>query len=286
MGEQIQDKKQKVPTLSICIVTLNNLEYTKLLIAGLHKNTVNSFEILLYINCASWDFIKLAAEWKEQGKIKEFAHIGRNQFVPFPMNTLVTRWATGEFIVYLDDDVYPVPSWDVALCKKVNPDIFYQYLSPVLFSWRNAGENIGAEDVYNSWSVGESYVNFDVELFEKQWKEKRTVTKDSNNVCGNYMIRRALYNQLGGYDHKITWGWDADMKANLWDVAYNSQNLFEFRAVADCCFYHFRCNSIVRVGRPRQSGNYQFKEKWGISISEWDKLSKQNQVPINLDGDM
>lgn len=259
--------------LSIVIVSLDNPAYFNLLMYGLVKNTRTPFEVLLHINSPSQEFYDVAMRWILRGDIVKYSESVRNVGVATPANELFAN-ATGDYFVFLDDDVYPAPGWDEALLKKVNPKIKCQYLSPILFQPIDA-QTPDAEKAYNLKSFGTTFDTFDDTSFNATWKESRNIMRDTQGVCGNFFMSASLWQELGGYDATLYRGYDIDLKANVWNHGLLQYGKFEFRAVADSCLYHFAHIGHNKTGFDDQiQFTNTFQEKWKMTPGEfWNKAT-------------
>ena len=85
---------------SIIIPTLNNLNYLKLCIKSIKKNSYYNHEIIVHANVAedgTLDFLK-------ENKIK-YTHTSYNSGIPKGVNIAASK-ATTKYIVYGHDDFY------------------------------------------------------------------------------------------------------------------------------------------------------------------------------------
>ena len=100
--------------LSIVIQTFNNLEYLKLCLESLEKNSREKHQIILHINDGSdgtVDFIKK--------KNIKFTHSPKNLGLCSSIN-LAAKLSSSNFILYSHDDMYFCPLWDKILLDEVN----------------------------------------------------------------------------------------------------------------------------------------------------------------------
>ena len=113
--------------LSIIIPTFNNLNYLKLCLKSIEKNSKYYHEIIIHINDGSdgtLDFIK-------NKKIK-YTFSKTNIGLCSSINTAVSL-SVNKYILYCHDDMYFCPGWDEALKKEI--DIIkhdYFYLSGIM----------------------------------------------------------------------------------------------------------------------------------------------------------
>ena len=98
---------------SVIIPTFNNLNYLKLCILSLKKNSIHDHELIFHINegvDGSLDFIK------DLGY--KFSYSKKNDGVCVAFNE-AAKLATKKFIVLGHDDMYFCPGWDKIFCQEL-----------------------------------------------------------------------------------------------------------------------------------------------------------------------
>ena len=234
--------------ISILIPTLDNQEYLECLLNSVEKHTVVEHEVLIHYNT-----------------------VEDNLGLPKAIN-LLGRKATGDYICYLNDDMYVGPGWDEALLKKVNPTIYYQYLTAAMFEPQYT--NICMNSPMN---YGRYPDEFREEDFLKEWKEVRRIKEDIVSPYCPIFVTKALWDEVGGYDEKYfpCYGTDPDFAAKIYFAALKKRANYEFRAVADACVYHFQCITTDRIPNNaiyRAQAVQTFQKKWGL---DWGTFYKQ-----------
>jgi len=154
--------------ISILIPALDNVEYMKIGIPAVRKHTTNPYEILVYANDISPKMKEYAL--KESFDVFEYSH--ENKGIAAAVNAL-GRQAKGDIVFFLNDDMYVAPGWDKALVRKVNDDIFYQYLTPCLFEprWENPTMN-------TPFDYGRTPETWQEQKFLSEWWGLRQIKKD------------------------------------------------------------------------------------------------------------
>src|SRR6476661_6751820 len=108
---------------SILIPTWNNLEYLKLCISSIRKNSFFKHQIIVHVNegkDGSLDWIK------EQPDI-DYSYSKENIGVCYALNSCRTIAETS-YILYINDDMYACPGWDKSLdeeIKKIGHKYFF-----------------------------------------------------------------------------------------------------------------------------------------------------------------
>ena len=108
---------------SIIIPTLNNLDYLKLCINSIKKNSSFNHEIIVHVNLGEDGTI----EFLKKSNI-QYTHTSYNAGIPEGVNK-AAKIANTNFIVYAHDDFYFLPGWDKAFLNEINlmPNNLYYF---------------------------------------------------------------------------------------------------------------------------------------------------------------
>ena len=99
--------------ITIVIPTFNNLEYLKICIESIKKNSSYTHDIKLHIN----DGNDGTLDYAKQNKI-DFTHSKQNIGLCSAINK-VCSIVNDEYILYAHDDMYFCPDWDVSLINEI-----------------------------------------------------------------------------------------------------------------------------------------------------------------------
>lgn len=255
--KETKELRGRKPLFSILIPTWNNLEYLKLCIASIFKNSSFQHQIIVHVNEGTDGTL----EWvKEQGV--DFTYSEQNIGVCFAMNTM-RRKVTTDYIFFVNDDMYLLPNWDVALwneiCSLEGNSFFYlsssiiQPFTPpkrgmgLLRNYGNRPDNFQEESLLNdcqSFSVGD-------------WQGA------TRPPC---LVNKDVWDLVGGYSIELTpgMGSDPDFTAKLYFAGVR-----HFKGLGDSWAYHFESKSTKKVAK----NDYlpQFLFKWGITNSGMHK---------------
>jgi len=226
--------------ISILIPTLDNPEYLQCVVDSIKKHTTVEHEVLIYHNTKEKN-IGLAAAINKLGK-----------------------QVTGEYICYLNDDMYVTPGWDVGLLAAVNPNIHYQYITAPMFEPQYANPCMNAPIDY-----GRTASTFREADFLREWKDVRRIKEDIVSPWCPIFVSKALWDEVGGYSEEYfpCYGTDPDFAAKIYFAALKKGANFEFRAVADVGVYHFQAITTDRLPnaqRYRDMAKQIFIGKWGM----------------------
>jgi len=255
--------------ISIVLPTLHGDNYTNWCLKSLRENTVNDIQILVHGNEGSPELEKICKQWD----VDYYQRSNFNLGIAKPTNELAAR-ATGEYIMYTNNDIYSAPGWDVPLLNRVNDDIFYQYLTPVMFERQFNNPSMNAP-----MDFGDAPENFREEEFIETWRDKRKITEDIISTWGPPFMKKALWDHVGGFceDYFPGWGTDSDLVATIYNTArdYHNPQPHEFRGVSDCGLYHIQSVGLNKVkdGAMYQATAIQiFQRKWGMGAMDMYKM--------------
>ena len=248
--------------ISIIIPTFNNLDYLKLCIHSLKKNSFYKNEILLHINEGTDGTIEYAKKNDliySHSKINDGLCVGCNK---------IAKKTSKDYILYSHDDMYFLPNWDLVLMnevKSLNTKNFY--LSSIMINGDprlNGHLNLDAGDtIYN---FNENY------LLENYKKLKHPDFQGS--TWAPHLIHRELWDDVGGFSEEFSpgIGSDPDLNMKLWN---NGVRIF--KCLGESKVYHFGSITIRKKGstifKKNQGSlaNKIFLLKWGVSIKFFKK---------------
>jgi len=232
---------------SVIVPTFNNLEYLKLCLNSLRKNSQFKHEILVFINDGSDGTLKFV----KNEKIK-FIHSPKNLGLCYAVNRCA-EIVNNEYIVYAHDDMYFCPGWDVEFYNEIkkhskDKDFFL------------SGTMIQPFDSFINLNCGTNIYNFD---------EKKLLNKfnsiEFNDFQGTTwapsLIPLKTWNKVNGFSEEYTYGLgsDPDLNMKLWNIGTRL-----FKGLGNCRVYHFGSLSLRK--KVWNDGHKIFLLKWGITI--------------------
>ena len=255
---------------SIIIPTFNNLEYLKVCLNSIKKNSKFNHQIIPHVNVGD-DGTK---DFLISEKI-EFTFTEYNSGICEGMN-LAAKKSKFDYILYAHDDFYFCPNWDLALkneVEKIGHNNFY--LSGIMMNngplKLDCGNNL---DTFNEKKLLENYSK--VNHFDFQ-----------GSTWAPHLIHKTLWNKVGGFSEEYFpgTGSDPDLNMKLWKCGVRI-----FKGLNNCKVYHF--GSIVTrkyknhptiITESGSRGGKIFLLKWGITIKFFKKyflLSDQKFLNI------
>ncbi|HEV3105502.1 MAG TPA: glycosyltransferase [Trinickia sp.] len=249
---------------SIIIPTWNNLPYLKLVIESLRRHSRHAHQIIVHVNDGSDGTLA----WVREAGIEHTAS-PENIGICHAVN-LAAACARGEYIVYMNDDMYCCPGWDEALLRRIGemPSSLFllsgTMIEPVATGnpcvvVRNFGrdaENFRASDL----------VTAAPELFRADWR---------GATWPPTLVHRDWWFKVGGYSSELSPGMssDNDFSMKLWDAGCRI-----FLGVGDSLVYHFQQKSTGKV--VKNDGRRQFLQKWGMTQSTFDRYYLRRGQPV------
>ena len=245
---------------SIIIPTFNNLDYLRLCLMSIRKNSKYNHEIIIHIN----EGIDGTLEFlKSQNYKTTFSK--KNSGVCVAFNEAVKK-ATKEYIILAHDDMYFCPKWDVVFENELKK-------LPKNYDFFLSGTMVQPFESYINLNCGTTIENFN----EKKLLEKLPGIK-FNDFQGTHwqpsLIPVKTWNKVGGFSEEFSpgLGSDPDFNMKLWNIGVRL-----FKGLGNCRVYHFSSMSLRK--KAWNNGAKTFLLKWGISIKFFKKhYLKSDQV--------
>ena len=243
---------------SIIIPTLNNINYLKVCLDSLNKNSSLNNEILVHVSIGNDG----TTEYLKQKKIN-YTFTDYNAGICEGVNTAAKK-SKMDYILYAHDDFYFCPNWDVILKNEIysiGHDRFY--LSGTMI---NNGQI--------SFDCGQTYLDFNEEKFLTNYK-KYNFYDFQGSTWAPHVIHKKLWNDVGGFSLEFWPGAasDPDLNMKLW-----KKGVRIFKGINDFKVYHF--GSVVTRKSEKNDknkiwsgtkGSKIFLLKWGISYKFFKK---------------
>jgi len=240
------------PVFSILIPTWNSLQYLKLCIGSLRKNSRFNHQIIVHVNEGSDG----TYEWVKT-QMFDHSYSQSNAGVCFAFNAAATL-AQSDYLLLIDDDNYLLPDWDFYLWEEIQT-IGHEYFAV-------SGTKIEPRRTFNNCVIAPR--NFGAS--PEEFKENELLETFSQIPFADWngsswyplVIHKNLWNLVGGLSIEFTPGMysDPDFMMKLWQAGVRY-----FKGVSKSRSYHFISRSVQRV--KKNEGRKQFLKKWGISNS-------------------
>ena len=236
---------------SILIPSFNNLQYLKICLKSLKKNSNYEHDIIIFINDGNDGTLTYARD----NNLK-FLHSDTNKGVCFAYNESA-KIAKNKYLVLAHDDMYFCPGWDSIFLdelKKTKVENFFI-----------SGTMVQNFKSYIYLDCGNSHNNFNE---DKLLKELPKI--EFNNFQGSHwqpsLVPLTTWNKVGGFSMEFSpgLGSDPDFNMKLWNIGVRL-----FKGLGNCRVYHFSSVSLRK--KAWNKGAKTFLLKWGISIKFFKK---------------
>jgi GT2 family glycosyltransferase len=251
---------------SILIPTYNNLEYLKVCLRSLKKNSKYNHQIIVHIN----EGIDGSLEFVKKNNFT-YTYSKKNIGMPKALNQS-SKLAIFDYILISHDDFYFCPGWDVEFINELkNIDHKKFYLS---------GTMVGAGQV--EFDAGDTINNFKEAKLLDNIENIKTYDFQGTTKCPG-LVHKDTWNSVGGWSEEFspTGGDDTDFAMKLWNY-----DVRIFKGLGKCLAYHF--GSITTRKKHKSlftylgsRGNKIFLLKWGISINFFEKFYLKSGLDKN-----
>ena len=251
--------------ISILIPTFNNIDYLKIAVDSIKKNTkFLKYEILLHINDGSdgtLDYAKL--------NNITYTHSSSNLGLCTAINT-ISKKAKFEYFLYSHDDMYLCPGWDSALIeelKHVKNNLFY-------FS----GTMIERNSAHISANFGTSSDDFDENGLLNNF-DKLPFYDHQGSHFAPHLVHKEIWNKVGGFSEEFNPGIcsDPDFNMKLWQL-----DVRIFKGLNAFRVYHFASvTTRKKSGFVKNNGDKTFLNKWGITSKFFKKFYLKSNTKYN-----
>jgi len=237
---------------SIIIPTYNNLDYLKLCLNSIKKNSSFEHEIIIHVNEGKDGTNKYLKGTSYKTTFSE-----KNAGVCVAFNEAVKK-ATKNYIVLAHDDMYFCPNWDNVFLSNLqkipeNSDFFF------------SGTMVQPFESYINLNCGDTIDNFNEQKLLSELPKIKF-----NDFQGTHwqpsLIPLKTWNKVGGFSEEFSpgLGSDPDFNMKLWNLGVRL-----FKGLGDCRVYHFSSLSLRK--KAWNNGAKTFLLKWGISIKFFKK---------------
>ena len=240
--------------ISIVIPTYNNLDYLKLCLKSLKKNSSFNHEIIIHINDGSdgtLDFIK-ANNYK-------YTSSDDNIGLCSSINK-AAKLVTNKYILYSHDDMYFCPDWDKVLSREVKSfDHDNFYLSGTMIE-PNSGHIIH--------DFGSNLDTFREDVLLTKYKNLNFYDHQGTHFAP-HLVSKKMWDKVGGFSEEFNpgIGSDPDFNMKLW-----REGVRIFKGLNDFKVYHFGSLTTRKKKNFIQNrGDKTFLKKWGITTKFFKK---------------
>ena len=261
---------------SILIPTFNNLEYLKICIDSIKKNSNYEHQIIVHVNEGSDKTI----DYVQQNNL-DFTFSKKNIGMSLALNT-ASKLAKLNYILISHDDFYYCPNWDTEFVNELNllnHNNFY--LSGTMV---NAVSSFNKNDLSKPpvFDAGLTFKEFDeVKLLENLDQIKTIDFQGSTKHPA--LVHIDIWKKVGGWSDEYfpTGGDDTDFNMKLWN-----ENVRIFKGLGKSSVYHFGSITTRKKNKSLftylgSKGNKIFLLKWKIGINFFEKFYLRSGLDKN-----
>tara|TARA_B100000131_G_scaffold109601_1_gene106512 strand:- start:287 stop:1123 length:837 start_codon:yes stop_codon:yes gene_type:complete len=254
--------------ISIVIPTYNNLDYLKLCLNSIKKNSIHNHEIIIHINDGSDGTL----EFVKNSKYK-FTNSNVNLGLCSSINK-AAKLVSNQYILYSHDDMYFCPDWDNVLMnevKSMNDDKFYL-----------SGTMIEANSGHITYDFGDNIKSFREDELLKKYKSLNFYDHQGTHFAP-HLVSKKMWDKVGGFSEEFNPGIasDPDFNMKLW-----KEGVRIFKGLNDFKVYHFGSLTTRKKKNFIQNrGDRTFLKKWGITTKFFKKYYLKSKTryygPLN-----
>ncbi|TAE79463.1 MAG: glycosyltransferase [Bacteroidetes bacterium] len=259
-------QKDDSALFSILIPTWNNLDFLKICISSILKNSHFKHQIIIHVNEGTDGTL---AWVKEQGF--DYSYSKNNAGVCYAMNAMATLCYT-DYLLYMNDDMYACKDWDKNLWEQkiaLGHDHFYISATLIEPAFTSSSAVIAPHDF---GTTPQSFNEAGLTTFVSKLKH----TNWYGSSWPPSLVSISMFKKVGGYSEEFSpgFGSDPDFAMKLWQAGVR-----DFIGVGSSFAYHFLSKSTERV--KRNDGRKQFAKKWKIPSSFFYKNVLKMGTPIH-----
>ena len=254
--------------ISIVIPTYNNINYLKLCLRSLKRNSSYEHEIIIHINDGSDGTLNFVKTNNLKHTISE-KNIGLCSSI-----NKAAKLVSNQYILYSHDDMYFCPDWDKILLnevKSLDHDNFY-------FS----GTMIESNSGHIVYDFGIDIDSFKEEELLSKYKHLNFYDHQGTHFAP-HLVSKKMWNKVGGFSEEFNPGIasDPDFNMKLWN-----EGVRIFKGLNDFKVYHFGSLTTRKKKNLIQNrGDKTFLKKWGFSTKFFKKYYLRSKTkydgPLN-----
>lgn len=234
---------------SILIPSWNNIEYLKLCVESIKKNSSFSHQIIVVVN----EGIDGTIEWVKSQADIDYVYAEKNIGICYALNSCRKLIRT-DYVLYANDDMYFLPEWDSVLLKEIERLGHKEFMLSATM----------IEPAGNNQCAVQANYGHDIDTFREEdlLHEYKTLFRAdwSSSTWPPNVMHIDCWDLVGGMSIEFSPGMysDPDLSRKLWEAGVRV-----FKGKGDSLVYHFGCKSTGRV--KKNKGYKTFTLKWGVS---------------------
>ena len=262
--EKFQRTSKSDYRFSILIPTWNNLEFLKICVNSIKKNSHFDLQIIVIVNEGNDG----TEEWIKNQKELDYIYSKKNIGICWGLN-IARSIVKSEYIIYVNDDMYVLPDWDLELYKEIEIIGHKNFtLSSTMIEPTDTGNACVVVRDY-----GRNSHDFQEERLLNEYKSL-SIEDWSGSMSPPNVIHVDMWDLVGGMSIEFSPGIfsDYDFSRKLFEAGVRF-----FKGKGNSLVYHFGSKSIFRI--KHNKGRKTFLLKWGYTTRIFnDKYLKRGKV--------
>ncbi|KAA3621541.1 MAG: glycosyltransferase [Bacteroidetes bacterium] len=250
---------------SLLIPSWNNLDYLKLCIQSIQKNSFYEHQIIVIVN----EGTDGTTSWIDRQSDIDYVFSKENIGICYALNISRSLVKT-DYVVYINDDMYVLPNWDLELDKEISKIGTKNFmLSSTMIEPHDTGNNCVVVKDFGA-DIGSFNEGL---LLEKGSKLHKSDWRGSNWPPN--IMHIDIWDLIGGYSIEFSPGMssDHDLTRKLYEVGVRY-----FKGVGTSLVYHFGSKSIHRI--KKNKGRMTFLRKWETTIRQFNQKYLKRGEPF------
>jgi glycosyltransferase involved in cell wall biosynthesis len=237
---------------SVIIPTWNNLAFLQLCISSIRKNSHFNHQIIVYVNEGSDGTL----EWIQKEPGIEFIHARKNEGICIAVNSCRTMVKTN-YIVYINDDMYVCPDWDLELYKEIDQIGHDKFMLSSTLIEPYPSSNVNVVSIVKNF--GDSIASFQEKDLLDSYKNLQKEDWSGSSWPPS-IVSTTTWDIVGGFSIEFSPGMysDPDFSMKLWKYGVRI-----FKGIGSSKVYHFQSKSTGRL--KKNDGSRTFLLKWGLT---------------------
>lgn len=254
--QKYQNTPSQAYQFSLLIPSWNNLDYLKLCIGSIRKNSFYELQIIVIVNEGSDGSL----EWVQNQKDIDFVYAKENIGICYALNA-ARSLIQSDYVVYINDDMYLLPNWDLALEKEITALGTKKFMLSATM--------VEPIDTGNKCVIVKDYGR-DIDSFKEDLLLQDYPNLHKDNWSGSTwppnVVHVDVWDLVGGLSVEFSpgMGSDPDFAKKLYEAGVR-----QFKGVGASLVYHFGTKSTKRV--KKNDGRKTFLHKWGISQRDFSQ---------------
>ena len=245
--------------ISICIPSWNSLEYLKISIPSIKKNTKLPYEIIVHDN-GSTDGTE---EWLKKNNVK-YSKSAKNEGFCGVNHAL--RAAKYEYCLMFNSDMYALPGWDFAILGQI---MSFKKAKIKRFTIScNLIESSGNNPEYDIFNAGVNAESFDEKHLLDWFSSTQPKRADTKQWSHPILVPKFMLEEINYLDETYFPGWnvDNDMPKELFEKGCRN-----FCLLGNSRVYHFISKTFSKLPPEikNKDGQDLFLKKWKLSTDNF-----------------